>query len=107
MKEITATQLKSNISEFFDALLSDGGVVITRHGKRFAVGLLDEARLGDNAARREAERKARLVYRAMPEALRREPGELAEAFASWVDSHKVGVGLTPQDLSRENIYEDR
>ena len=60
MKEITATELKSNLGEFFDALLSDGGVVITRHGKRYPVGLLDDATLSQTQAQRAEERAKKL-----------------------------------------------
>lgn len=60
MKEITATQLKSNLGEFFDALLSDGGVVITRHGKRYPVGLLDDATLAQTESERAKERAKKL-----------------------------------------------
>lgn len=42
MKTITATDLKSNTGDFFEALLMDGGVIITRNGKKFPLKLLRE-----------------------------------------------------------------
>ena len=40
MRIITATDLKSNTGDFFDALLMDGGVIITRNGKEFHLKLV-------------------------------------------------------------------
>ena len=40
MRTITATDLKSNTGDFFDALLMDGGVIITRNGKEFQLKLV-------------------------------------------------------------------
>jgi len=42
MKTLTATELKTRTGEFFEALLSDGKVTITRNGRSFHL-LLEEA----------------------------------------------------------------
>ncbi len=60
MKEISSTQLKTNLGDFFDALLRDGGVIITRHGKRYPVGLLSDTDLHDARARLAKEHSAKL-----------------------------------------------
>lgn len=39
---MTTTDLKSNIGDFFDALLMDGGVIITRNGKKNSLKLVRE-----------------------------------------------------------------
>ena len=39
MKMMTATDLKNNPGAFFDALLEDGGVTLTRNGRLFEVVL--------------------------------------------------------------------
>lgn len=39
MKTMTATDLKNNPGAFFDSLLEDGGVNLTRNGRLFEVAL--------------------------------------------------------------------
>lgn len=43
MKTLTATDLKVRTGDFFEALLKDGGVTITRNGRSFKLRLEDEA----------------------------------------------------------------
>lgn len=40
MKTLTATQLKTNTGDFFDALISDGEVILTRNGKQYPLKLI-------------------------------------------------------------------
>lgn len=40
MKMITASELKNSPSELFDALLTDGEVILTRNGKEFPLKLI-------------------------------------------------------------------
>jgi len=42
MKTLTATDLKTRTGDFFEALLSDGRVTITRNGRSFRLRLEDE-----------------------------------------------------------------
>lgn len=42
MKTLTATDLKTRTGEFFEALLSDGKVTITRNGRSFRLRLEGE-----------------------------------------------------------------
>ncbi len=43
MKTLTATDLKTRTGDFFEALLSDGRVTITRNGRSFTLLLEEEA----------------------------------------------------------------
>ena len=42
MKTITATELKNNTGDFFDALLQDGEINISRNGKNFPIKFTPE-----------------------------------------------------------------
>jgi hypothetical protein len=42
MKTLTATDLKVRTGDFFEALIKDGGVTITRNGRSFRLRLEDE-----------------------------------------------------------------
>jgi hypothetical protein len=43
MRTLTATDLKTHTGEFFEALLVDGGVTITRNGRSFRLRLENAA----------------------------------------------------------------
>jgi hypothetical protein len=43
MKTLTATDLKTRTGDFFDALLADGEVLLTRNGREYPVKLATKA----------------------------------------------------------------
>lgn len=43
MRTLTATDLKTKTGDFFDALLADGEVLLTRNGRTYPVKLVAEA----------------------------------------------------------------